>query len=212
MAESTLPDFGWSETTATSASASMAPSIDGLISSFQSNGPVSIIELGCGNGRLLSKLQRDNRQWTGIDASVTGIELAKKIAPKAQLHQMELSDALLDHLGSEPFDIAVSLEVVEHMYDPWVWARSALAAIRPGGLLIASTPYHGWLKNCLISVLGRWDKHHNSLRTGGHIKFLSRSTFLRLLTEVGFEEVTFQGIGRCPGLWKNMLVTAKKPT
>jgi len=31
--------------------------------------------------------------------------------------------------------------------------------IQPGGHIILTTPYHGYLKNLLISLLGMWDRH-----------------------------------------------------
>ena len=206
-----IPDYGWTESTATNATATMAPIVDQMLSSFSENQSIRVIDLGCGNGRLMSLLDAPNRAWTGIDASSSGCELAREIAPHATVQHVALSETMLDDLNEPPFDVAVSIEVVEHIYDIWEWAHAARSVIRPGGMLIASTPYHGWLKNSLISLLGRWDDHHKPLWTGGHVKFLSRSTFSELLTEVGFEDLSFRFVGRFPGVWKNMLVTARNP-
>jgi 2-polyprenyl-3-methyl-5-hydroxy-6-metoxy-1,4-benzoquinol methylase len=43
-------------------------------------------------------------------------------------------------LALGPFDLVLSTEVVEHCYAPRLWAAAAFTALRPGGLLIASTP------------------------------------------------------------------------
>lgn len=118
-------------------------------------------------------------------------------------------DDLLELFG-KPFDAIVSLEVVEHLYDPTTFAQRMYQALKPGGRLIISTPYHGWLKNVVIALRGKHDHHFNPLIVGGHIKFWSRSTLSRLLTAAGFEIERFTGAGRLPYLWKSMILTARK--
>jgi 2-polyprenyl-3-methyl-5-hydroxy-6-metoxy-1,4-benzoquinol methylase len=101
--------------------------------------------------------------------------------------------------------------VVEHLYAPREWARGCFAALKPGGHLICTTPYHGYFKNLVLSLLGRWDSHANPLWDGGHIKLWSRRTLSALLTEAGFTNLEFRGAGRVPGLWMTMVVKAEKP-
>lgn len=83
-------------------------------------------------------------------------------------------------------------------------------ALKPNGLLVLSTPYHGYLKNLALSVLDAWDTHHTPLWHGGHIKFWSRRTLGQLLSENGFETIGFSGVGRLPYLWKSMILVARK--
>jgi 2-polyprenyl-6-hydroxyphenyl methylase/3-demethylubiquinone-9 3-methyltransferase len=124
---------------------------------------------------------------------------------------MEVSQTLLTDLGEESFDLIVSTEVVEHLYSPQTWAVGCFNALSPGGTLISSTPYHGWLKDVALAASGRLDRHHDALREGGHIKFFSRATLERLLREAGFEQIQFEGVGRLPAVWKSMVLAATKP-
>jgi 2-polyprenyl-6-hydroxyphenyl methylase/3-demethylubiquinone-9 3-methyltransferase len=101
-------------------------------------------------------------------------------------------------LGLVDFDIVISTEVVEHCYAPRAWAVFANAALRPGGIFICSTPYHGYLKNLVLALSGKLDAHFTALWDGGHIKFWSRSTLSQLLLEVGFSDPHFCGPGRLP--------------
>ena len=105
----------------------------------------------------------------------------------------------------------ISTEVVEHVYAPRRWAAAAFSALNPGGVLICSTPYHGYLKNLTLAASGKLDAHFTALWGGGHIKFWSRRTLTALLQETGFEMVAFRGAGRWPWLWKSMLIAALKP-
>ena len=106
--------------------------------------------------------------------------------------------------------MVVSTEVIEHLFDPRSLPRFASSVLRPNGHLILSTPYHGYVKNLALSVAGRWDRHFSPLWDGGHIKFWSRATLARLVSEEGFEIVRFVGTGRVPFLWKSMVLIVRK--
>ncbi len=110
---------------------------------------------------------------------------------------------------SATFDVVVSVEVVEHLYDPGAFVERLRAATRSNGLLVLTTPYHGYLKNLALALSNRCDSHYNSLSTGGHIKFWSRRTITKLLEAGGFSVVRVSGVGRLPFLWKSMVVVAR---
>ena len=84
------------------------------------------------------------------------------------------------------------------------------ATASAGGLLIISTPYHGYLKNFVLALANKWDAHLNPFWDGGHIKFWSCKTLSQLLNETGFSVIRFIGAGRLPFLWKSMIVVAQK--
>ena len=81
------------------------------------------------------------------------------------------------------------------------------ALLRPGGTLILSTPYHGYLKNFVLAATGGLDAHFTALWDGGHIKFWSYKTLTALLKEAQFEGFHFAGAGRLPWLWKSMVIS-----
>jgi len=75
---------------------------------------------------------------------------------------------------------------------------------------VLGTPYHGYLKNLAISLLGKWDSHHHVHFDGGHIKYFSVRTLSAMLEREGFEVERLHYFGRAPGLWKNMIAVARK--
>jgi 2-polyprenyl-6-hydroxyphenyl methylase/3-demethylubiquinone-9 3-methyltransferase len=173
--------------------------------------PLRILDVGCGNGYWALRLASSGHRVVGIDASAQRIERAREEVPSARFEQLDISESLLSDLHEEPFDLVVSTEVVEHLFLPREWAAACLAALRPGGRLICSTPYHGYLKNLGIALTGRWDRHHHTLRSVGHIKFFSEAKLRQLLVETGFENVSFRGAGRLPYLWKSMVMAGDRP-
>ena len=109
------------------------------------------------------------------------------------------------------FPAVVSLEVVEHVYNPRLYAKCVHDLLEPGGTAVISTPYHGYLKNLALAVTGKMDSHFTALWDHGHIKFWSVATLTALLAEAGLAVVQVERVGRLPVLAKSMIVVARKP-
>ncbi len=172
---------------------------------------VRVLDVGCGNGYACGEFLKHGCQVVGLDLSEQGIAWARQTHPQGRFELIAAEKDILEKLQEEPFDIVISTEVVEHVYAPREWAAGCFAALKPGGHLICTTPYHGYLKNLLLSLLGKWDHHADPLWDGGHIKLWSRRTLSVLLMETGFAELEFRGAGRLPKLWMTMVMSAKKP-
>lgn len=170
-----------------------------------------VLDVGCGNGFTCGQFLARGCKVVGIDLSESGIAQARKSHPGARFEVLPADEHILERLGEEPFDLVVSTEVVEHLYDPRAYARGCYAATKPGGRFICTTPYHGYWKNLLISLAGKWDSHANPLWDGGHIKLWSRSTLSQLLIEAGFQDLEFRGAGRLPVLWMTMVMSGQRP-
>jgi 2-polyprenyl-6-hydroxyphenyl methylase/3-demethylubiquinone-9 3-methyltransferase len=167
-----------------------------------------IFELGCGNGAVAEVLTRHGYQLTGVDVSVQGFEQAQRRYPHLSLQLGSAYDRLADTYGR--FPIVISLEVVEHLYDPRAFARTLFNLIEPSGTAIVSTPYHGYWKNLAMALTGRLDHHFTALWDHGHIKFWSMATLGQLLQEAGFHSITFHRVGRVPALAKSMIAIATR--
>ena len=101
--------------------------------------------------------------------------------------------------------------MIEHIFLPRKYVANCFKLLRPGGILVMTTPYHGYAKNLAIALANRWDNHLQPLRDFGHIKFWSVDSLSSLLFEARFQDISWQGLGRIPHLWKDMLITARKP-
>jgi SAM-dependent methyltransferase len=144
-----------------------------------------------------------------MEPSHSGVMLARAAVPEAVFYEKGVYDAPAS-VPENDFDAVISTEVVEHLFRPSALPEFAAAKLKPAGLLVVSTPYHGYLKNLLLSLLNQWDAHHTSLWDGGHIKFWSRRSLTRLLVTHGFQVLEFHGAGRVRWLWKSMVIVARK--
>ncbi len=179
-----------------------------LIGNYKSR---TILDLGCGNGYLVSYLVKEGYDAYGTDASEKGIAIAKQEYPDRFFLQDLSTGKLPSELQSIKFDIIVSTEVIEHLYDPEGFIEFCRDQLSNGGELIITTPYHGYLKNLSLALFNKWDSHLDPNWYGGHIKMWSRATLSKLLVKKGFEVVNFKGCGRIPYFWKSMIIKAKLP-
>ena len=175
------------------------------------SGPV--LDLGCGNGWIARCLLDAGFDVYGVDASISGVEIANGLAP-GRFFQLDVQSGQLPvELDSISFKTVISTEVIEHLYDPRGFLDFANRILtrggQSGGKMVVSTPYHGYLKNLVLALVGKTDSHFTVLWDGGHIKFFSRSTLESMLVERGFIVERFEGAGRIPYLWKSMLVAAR---
>lgn len=167
-----------------------------------------ILDLGCGNGAVARELLRSGYDVYGVDASETGIAQARQEWPD-RFFVVDLScDGLPPEISAVSFSVAISPEVIEHLYDPRALLRTARHVLPQGGRLIISTPYHGYLKNLALAISGKLDGHFTVLWDGGHIKFFSKRTLEQMLLDQGFAPNHFRGADRFPYLWKSMLIEA----
>ncbi len=168
-----------------------------------------VFELGCGNGAVAGVLAEQGYRMTGVEVSTQGLEQARRRYPHLSLQPGSAYDRLSETHGT--FPVVVSLEVVEHLYAPRIFAKTLYDLVEPAGTAVVSTPYHGYWKNLALALTGQLDAHFTALWDHGHIKFWSMKTLEALLVEAGFKDVSFMRVGRIPALAKSLIAIAKKP-
>lgn len=170
----------------------------------------SVLDLGCGNGWLTAALSRCGFDVCGLDISRSGIEIARAAHSDVNFH---LADALLpppaDWCGR--FDAVVAVESVDHVVQPRQLLNHARQMLRPGGLLLVTTPYHGYLKNLGLALSGRFDLRLQALEEHGRLKFFSRRTLTALVQDCGFVDVKVEALGRIAPIARSMLLVARRP-
>jgi len=172
----------------------------------------SVLDAGCGDGNFAASLAEAGYRISGIDESDSGLEIAAARGIGSFAKASLYDDLTAPFPGATSFDAIVSVEVIEHLYSPRIFVRRVFAALRPGGLLIITTPYWGYLKNIALALTNRMDASLTALWDGGHIKHWSRRTLEILLREQSFEVIGFNGAGRpIPYLWNGMVMVARKP-
>lgn len=164
-----------------------------------------IFDIGCGNGAFTNALTGVGRELLGIDASESGIDIARRSGGQAGFLPAAIDSPLPPDLHGY-FDAVISIEVIEHLLLPRDLFRRAREALAPDGHLIVSTPFHGYWKNLALAVAGKFDEHWHPLRDYGHVKFFSMETLSQLFREEGFQIKDCARVGRVPWLARSMII------
>lgn len=202
-----MPGAGYSYKTAQAAYPHryIMPVVEGILARA---GAKTVFEIGCGNGAAAGRLASLGYDVTGIEPVETqGARVASENFPACRFEAASVYEDL-SRFGR--FDVVLSLEVVEHLYAPRRLAEEAARLVSPGGVVVVSTPYHGYLKNLALAAAGKWESHLQPLKEGGHVKFFSRATLGALFARAGLVEVEFHRVGRIPQFAKSM-VCAYRP-
>ncbi len=184
----------------------IVPAVLGLLPAGQR---LRVLDVGCGNGHIADTLTALGHDVVGIDFDANALDIARRTHPHLTLFLHEAERSFSSYVPNA--DLVIAVEVIEHIYSPQKFLHNVYGALRPGGHVILSTPYHGYWKNLAVSVLGRWDHLFTVDWEGGHIKFFSKPTLAKMLEDAGFEDIVFHNAGRAPGLWKSLVVRARKP-
>ena len=99
-----------------------------------------ILDAGCGSGRNMVELARHGTV-TGVELSETSVALAR-----ARNVGEVISGSVLDMpFPADSFDLAVSLDVIEHLEDDLGALREMRRTVTPGGSLLVTVPAYPWL-------------------------------------------------------------------
>ncbi|MCG2725670.1 MAG: class I SAM-dependent methyltransferase [Elusimicrobia bacterium] len=213
MTKNLTKEYDWNESK-TCAHNYLLPSILKILRILNIAKDSPILDAGCGSGYILGELsKKEYKDLWGFDFSNSGIALAKKefsnIADRFEIHDVYKKE-LPVKFPQKDYDVVLSSEVVEHLYDPNAYLANINYWIKKGGYLIITVPYHGYLKNLAITLLNKWDKHHTTDWEGGHIRFFSKKTLSAMLIKNDFIIEKFYGVGRFWFFWKSMIIVAKK--
>jgi len=180
-----------------------------LLRQLPGGAALKIADLGCGNGYIAGLMAGLGHSVTAVDSSAEGIGIAEEAHPEVRFMCVSLYEDLANIIGQD-YDVVVSSDVIEHLYDPRLFLKNAYALLRPGGTIILTTPYHGYLKNLAMALFGKLDRHFTVDWDCGHIKFFSVRTLGTMVAEQGFRDIRFSFAGRLPFLWKSMILVASK--
>jgi SAM-dependent methyltransferase len=146
-----------------------------------------LLDFGCAAGYFLQIAQHDG--W-----HIAGVELSRAMAEQAsQMLDVPIATTL-DDLPPGQFDAITLWEVIEHMPDPLAVLRQLCARLRPGGVLMLSTPNTGHWQAVRAPELWR------SYRPPSHLIYFTAATLEETLRTAGFERIAVQKTGPLPPL------------
>ncbi|MEQ1849903.1 MAG: class I SAM-dependent methyltransferase [Candidatus Peribacteraceae bacterium] len=139
----------------------------------------SVLDIGCGCGYFLEKMQERGWKCSGIDISKEASDEALK---RANLHIQTGDESLLEGMESR-FDIVSLWDVIEHLPEPVKSLKRIRNIIQPGGLLILETQN---FQSFFARLLGKRWHHYKHLE---HLWHFSPQSIEQILKQAGFRVV-----------------------
>lgn len=102
---------------------------------------LSLLDVGCGGGLIAEPMSRMGFSVTAIDASSENIGTARAHSQPQGL-SITYRPATVEQLeqeGAGPFDVVLTMEVIEHVRDPEAFVRACARLVAPGGMMIVAT-------------------------------------------------------------------------
>jgi SAM-dependent methyltransferase len=114
--------------------------LDGVIADLGMPAHARILDAGCGSGRFMVDLAKRG-EVTGVELSDTSVALARQRG----IGEVVAGSVLEMPFADASFDLAVSLDVVEHLEDDVAALRELRRVVAPGGALLVTVPAYQWL-------------------------------------------------------------------
>jgi SAM-dependent methyltransferase len=130
-----------------------------------------ILDAGCGSGRNMVELARHGSVM-GIELSQTSVGLARARG----VGEVVEGSVLGMPFDADSFDLAASLDVIEHLEDDLGALRELRRVVAPGGSLLVTVPAYQWL----------WSGHDE---INHHHRRYTRSSLQAAAEEAGWEQV-----------------------
>jgi 2-polyprenyl-3-methyl-5-hydroxy-6-metoxy-1,4-benzoquinol methylase len=147
-----------------------------------------LLEIGCGNGYLLERMQKFSWRVEGLELDPACIEILQQ--KRIPCHIGDLRD---QSFPSESFDVVFMSHVIEHVYDPAGFVTECFRVLKPGGQLIALTPNAASFGHRFFGCDWR------GLEPPRHIQIFNQRNLAAAFRNAGFSEVYSRTTNR--GAW-----------
>lgn len=165
----------------------------------------TVLEIGCGIGRVGEVLAGKCRQWIGADVSEQMLgHLTRRLADKPTVRTVALNGYDLRNIESESVDVVYSTVVFPHLED-WErfrYVKEGMRVLRPGGRMLIDN-YNilsdlGWQ-----IFLSNEEYYHPRVRPPSVGRGSTPQELEAYLSRAGFQEVQTLSIDPCVYVWGN---------
>jgi SAM-dependent methyltransferase len=179
----------------------------------------TLLDAPCGDGALAATLRRAGYEAHGVDIHSTGAALLGRA-----YHDADLNGRL--PFGNASFDVALSIEGIEHLEDRFAYLRELRRVLKPQGTLILTTPnivglrsrvrffgsgfYHGDSRP--LGEAARNPFHHIALGTFADLRYALHTSGFRLtgVSHTHIKPVSFAYAWLVPWMWLYTAIAFRK--
>jgi ubiquinone/menaquinone biosynthesis C-methylase UbiE len=167
----------------------------GIISNFKGK-KRSYIDLGCGEGDLVNRLESQFKNLIGTDIAKNRLSIAnsKYKSAKVNFEFVDLDTKLPYKTNS--IDVVSCLGVIEYTFDPYFVMKEIRRILKPGGILILEVPNLGYLPERIklfFGFLPSWPDAPGW--QGGRLHNFTHRSMYKLGSDTNFKTISLTGSG-----------------
>ena len=174
--------------------------------------PLRVLDVGCGYGTMLAVLSELGCEVHGTDLlsedTLIGRKTIERYGIRFKPSNIEKEDLPYE---TDEFDLVLMTEIIEHFhFQPLSALQRAMRVLRPGGLLVITTPAlgFGWEPEAYTMPFEKIEPYSDSIEINPHLhmKIYNQSEFQRLLdalSDVSYSDLVinqFSRRGHCFGI------------
>ncbi len=146
----------------------------------------AVLEIGCGSGETGALALEKKRAGRYV-----GVELMAEPAARAEARISEvivgdIEQIELDFRPAE-FDALILSEVLEHLREPGAVLRELHRFVRPGGMVLASSPNIAHWKVVRELIMGRFPQTDRGVFDRTHLRWFTPESFAAMFEQAGFQ-------------------------
>ena len=163
--------------------------------------PAQVLDFGAGEGALSLRLADAGYQVTAVDIDAPSFKCkTAKFVPLDFNDQSAVDAFVAAHQGQ--FDVVLGIEVIEHIESPWGYIRSLTSMLRPGGIILITTPnITSWLSRFCFLFAGRFQHFGEAQLSYGHIAPITPWELDLVLKRSGLTEIAVVSAGTLPPIF-----------
>ncbi len=155
-----------------------------FLDSLPHGGVENVLEIGCGAGDTGAAALA-----AGLCRAYSGIEIAPQAAALARTRLTELYEGDVERMElpwpDQHFDAVLMSEVLEHLVDPWSVVKRVAAKLRPGALVLASSPNVAQFAVVRGLIADRWELTEAGVMDRTHLRWFTEGSYKRMFADAG---------------------------
>lgn len=176
---------------------------DQIAEKIQKNIPLGgqILDLGAGEGALSERLSDLGFHVTAADKDDKNFKCKTAVFSKINFDNGdEINAFVLKH--EEQFDAVLGVEVIEHVQDQWQYVRQLMKMVKPGGLVLITTPNTtSWFSRWMFFFTGNFHQFADADLSYGHINPISAWELDLILKKTSAIDIKIEPAGTLPVIY-----------
>jgi SAM-dependent methyltransferase len=155
-----------------------------FLSLLQREGAGQVLEIGCGTGDTGGAALAQ-----GLAKSYTGVEIAPQAAAIARTRLTEVLEGDVERMElpwpDQHFDAVLMSEVLEHLVDPWTLVKRVAGKLKPGALVLASSPNVAQIAILRGIIADRWELTEEGVMDRTHLRWFTQGSYRQMFEDAG---------------------------